>query len=251
MKRPLSFSLLAIATSVNLVSFLSLSPSLTAQPENWAPELRYSFSKAREQGGTVWGGGGKSDCPVAELPLTALVPKTDQSVEGQTIAARPTFWFYVPYTSADKFSAQFSLQDKQGREIYTITRTLPQSSGIMSIRMPPTAPPLQVNQSYRWTLQLPCSTPAVSVWGWVQRVETPAAIRSKLSTLSSPQKAALFAENGFWFDALTEVGLARRANPQDAAIANAWVSLLTQAKLDLAPQNQAKLEEIARQPIVR
>jgi hypothetical protein len=110
---------------------------------------------------------------------------------------------------------------------------------------------LQVNQSYRWTLQLQCSTPAVSVWGWVQRVETPAAMQAKIAALSSPQKAALFAEKGFWFDALTVVGLARRANPQDVAITNAWVSLLKQAKLDLAPENQAKLEEIARQPMVR
>lgn len=253
MKRHLPLTLLGFLAFITLVSSLNPLLPLNAQSERkTGGTMQGTIARARTKpGGTGQGVLGKGDCPATELLLTALVPKTDQGVQGQTISERPTFWFYVPYTTAANFSARFSLQDEKGQMIYTTTRSLPASPGVVSIRLPLTAPALQVDQVYRWALQLECSRPELTVWGWVQRLELPTGTRTKIGALSTQQQAAFYQSNGLWLDALTVLGEARQTNPQNAAIANAWMSLITGAKLDLTPQNQAKLEEIARQPIVK
>jgi hypothetical protein len=54
------------------------------------------------------------------------------------------------------------------------------------------------------------------------------------------QKAVIYAENGIWQDALSNLAAARRANPNDTDLAADWESLL----------DSVALPEIAKEPIV-
>lgn len=218
------------------------------------PRLEVANAKGdRVSGGFGQGSGRKADgCPPlpADLLLTAFVPKTGPAVIGQTIAERPVFWFYVPYTHSSRVPARFSLQDEADNIVYETVVPLPPTQGIISVRVPPTVKSLPLNQPYRWTFQLECARPAPFVQGWVERVNPPVGITAA-AKLPAAEKAKLYAQNGLWFDALNTLGEARRTKANDSALNTAWMQLFTQVQFDLQAENQTKLEEIVRQPIVQ
>jgi hypothetical protein len=193
--------------------------------------------------GNRGGGGHKGSCYATKLPLTALIPEKPSSsdpqsfdVWGRTVAERPTLWFYAPYVLKDDMPTQFLLQDSNSKEIYRTSVQLPKNPGVISIKLPASVA-LQVNQFYQWSLDVKCDNPGMSVAGWIQRVELPPSANQRLATAQGLKAAAIYAENGVWFDALTVLADDRSS----ASFTQNWTDLL----------NQIGLGEIAQQPIVR
>ncbi len=184
-----------------------------------------------------------------ELLLTALVPQEEGAVIGRTLSEQPTLWFYVPYTNATKIPARFSLQTSQEQSVHSMLVSLPSTNGIIGVQLPASVK-LPMNQPYRWTLQLECTRPAITVWGWVERVPPPAGLNAAAS-LPTPQRAAALMQNGLWLDALTVLGNARLANPNDSSLNQAWTQLFNQTTFDLNTANQGRLPEIIQQPLVK
>lgn len=188
------------------------------------------------------GGGSRSPCPAIEPSLTALMPATNL---GKTVAERPTFWFYVPYSSQQAPAGEFVLQGKGGNDLYRTRLTLPQTPGFVSFSTPPTAAPLEVNQSYRWYFKLYCqSQPAsapVFVDGWVQRVELTPELESQLRSAKA-QDYAIYAANGIWYDALAHLAELRLSNPANTRLEQEWAKLLGARGIGLA---QLRREPIA------
>lgn len=165
-------------------------------------------------------------------PLLALVPTqetaTSEVVFGKTAAAHPTFWFYVPYSSA--FTATFVLQDQDGNPIYESDVTLPQTAGIFGLTLPD-ATPLETGKSYHWFFKLYCrsiSPPDAFVDGWIQREALPPNLAQQLATATPQQQVQIYAANGFWFEALTAAAELRQTNGEDSA----WTDLLTEVGLE-------------------
>lgn len=75
--------------------------------------------------------------------------------------------------------------------------------------------------------------------GLVQRVEPKPQVKNSLQTVTPREKAALYAREGFWQDALTTLGELRRSKPQDTALTSDWQQLL----------ESVGLEDISKQPI--
>lgn len=194
------------------------------------------------------GMGSRNDCPAVETPLTALVPfqeqvasnKTNTSnsadVWGLTTSERPTFWFYVPYSN---MSAEFVLQDSEQNEIYKNPNiTLTSKSGVIGISLPSDRKSLEVGKTYRWFLKIRCNqqqTASVPIYveGDIQRVKLNPSLEQQLQSTSDPrQKIAIYAANGIWFDALTNLGQLRFANPNDATLVTDWQSLLRSGGLE-------------------
>jgi Domain of Unknown Function (DUF928) len=177
-----------------------------------------------------------------DLKLIALAPEFNQnpsgqisekSVWGQTTVERPIFWFFVPSTQALKL--EFSLQNRQGEDIYRAPIPTPGQPGVISVRIPTSQQPLQLDRDYRWTLkaQVPCGTTTnrVFVDGWVERVSLP----------SEGNRSDTFALEGIWYDAVTSLAQQRLQKPNDVQLQQDWYDLL----------ESADLNAIAKQPLVK
>ena len=196
-------------------------------------------------------------CPRVTTPLTALMPvtqgtsgrqsasttpTTSESVYGLTLAERPTFWFYVPYPLTSSRLLEFVLQDEKGNDVYqtqfTASGTEP---GVVGLQLPPTVDPLEVGKRYRWFFLIYCNPEQPTfVEGWVERVELNPTLKNQLDQATTPQqKAALYAEAGVWFEALTTLAELRRQKPNDQALNAQWLELL----------QSVDLEAIATEPV--
>lgn len=76
---------------------------------------------------------GNASCEATKTSasVTPLIPTTNQ---GLTVVGRPTFFVYVPQTSAKKVF--FSLQDEDTTDHYQTTFLLPNKPGVSSFRLP-------------------------------------------------------------------------------------------------------------------
>ncbi len=194
------------------------------------------------------GMGSRNNCPAVPIALTALVPlaeeqtvsKTGKSsmgvVEGLTTSERPMFWFYVPYTSSTNLSAEFSLQDSTGMDVYRKAIALPPKPGVIGVSLPNTVKPLQVGKRLRWYFKVRCQQQTASlpvyVEGDIQRINLDYSVTQQLKTAANPrQKATIYAKEGIWFDALNMLAQIRHSS-QDASVEQDWQTLLQSVNLD-------------------
>jgi Domain of Unknown Function (DUF928) len=169
------------------------------------------------------------NCDSSAEELIGLAPEFTQanedSVWGQTTSARPTLWFFMPYTDRTT-KLEFSLQDDREENIYVSSIPAPQRPGIISVQIPASQKPLQVNQKYRWklTAKIYCDKGVTEKYamGWVSRVNSPNA-------------------DGIWYDNVTILAQQLLLDPNNVQLKQDWSDLL----------NSANLEKIAKQPLLR
>lgn len=255
------------ALTLALISLTSYTMSVEAKPAAIAvnsdrlelrlvePPLPPSGTPVGRRRGAAGRSGG--NCTI-HLPLTALVPAIEKRVgEGKatyvwgiTSAEYPTFWFYVPDSGPSLRSVEFVLQDDQNNDVYRTFVKLPQKQGIVSLSLPSTSTPLKINQNYHWffktEMAVSCQQqePVIvkdAVEGWVQRVQPDLNLTSQLKTATQRQQMALYAQNGFWYDALKTLAQLRLQKPEDAALKANWQELL----------QSVGLSEIASQSLVQ
>ncbi|WP_250126425.1 DUF928 domain-containing protein [Chroococcidiopsis sp. CCMEE 29] len=243
--------------------FLAFTTPLTAQPvKPDSSAVRYVPPPAPPTpiptSGRQRGGSSRGNCLVANQPLVALVPSTWknldnqqqkrtpalsawESVWGLTTDEYPTFWFYLPYSSAPKLPIEFVLQDERGNNVYKTALTVAQTRpSVIEISLPSTATPLQADKMYHWYFLIDCDPDAPPLLeGWVQRTAINPTLTKQLKAATPRQRAALYAANGIWYDALTTLAELRRARPEDTELFKDWLSLLQSAELDA----------LAREPI--
>jgi Domain of Unknown Function (DUF928) len=241
---------IAIAVTCESVGYSSYPLQVLAQserPTNNASTLERAKQQEPDfsgygRPGRRTGGGSRSPCPPIDPPLTALIPETNL---GKTVAERPSFWFFVPYSPQQAQSGEFVLQSQQGDDVYRTSVTLPQTPGIVSISIPSTEEPLEINKSYRWYFKLYCepqqgATP-IFVEGWVQRVALTPTLKSQLLAAKA-RDYAVYATNGIWYDALAHLAQLRRTNGVNAQLDLEWAGLLNAKGVGL--------EQLRQQPIV-
>lgn len=234
---------------------LSLPGGPPSGPRGGASRDRFTFP-LRDRGiptGRPRGGASRGQCPPIvneDKPLTALVPTTQKTLQGQviweswdelTVAESPTLWFYVPYSLNPQLPIEFVLQDEVGNDVYkTFFRVSELPLGIVKFRLPAMAAPLEVDKRYHWYFSIDCDL-ALSplVEGWVKRVAINSSLMSQLQKATPQERAALYAANGIWHDALTTLAEPRQTNPRDTTLTANWVSLL----------QSVGLEAVAREPI--
>lgn len=173
-------------------------------------------------------------------PVTPLMPAT---LQGLTLAEHPTFFVYVPQTSAQK--ALFVLKDASEDYYYQKTISIPRTAGIVSFKLPTDAPALEIGKSYKWSFVMMCGEAlrpdSPRVEGQVERIEPTPALSARLETLSSLERAALYGKDGVWYDTLTSLADLRRSQPNDVGLATTWEELL----------KSVGLGGIANQPLIQ
>lgn len=173
-------------------------------------------------------------------PVTPLMPA---NLHGLTLADRPTFFVYVPRTSAQE--ALFVLKDASEDYYYQKTIAIPRTAGIVSFQLPTDAPALKSGKSYKWSFVMLCGEglrpDSPRVEGRVERIELTPALSAQLKTLSPLERAALYGKDGVWYDTLTSLAELRRSQPNDLALATTWAELL----------KSVGLGGIANQPLIQ
>ena len=196
------------------------------------PELPPSYEKPRVRGNC-------ENFPQASF--TALVP---ENKIGRTVSDYPTFFFYLPQPNAEL--AEFTLEDENGNLIYGQALTIKNLSGVIGVSIPANTnvPPLEVGKKYTWVFSLVCDPEDRASdrveRGVVRRVELSAEILRELEKADPRRKTFIYAKNGIWQEALSNLAAARRANPNEPLFKSDWESLL----------DSVTLREIAQEPIV-
>lgn len=280
MKPFFQFSLLT--SGAILISSVAFSQAQTLAQR--APDVVYVRREVSgSPGGRYKGGGSRSVnaradgkeplCAATPVPLTALVPFKETyepgyekrtpivDVAGFTTSDRPTFWVYVPYGNP-AIPAKFSIDDEDASQtIYQTSVTLPKRAGIVGITLPKETQ-LQPGKRYRWFFSLNCqessndtttSNPVVEAV--VIREAIKPDVLGRLTPNPSLQNAAVYAQAGYWYDALTTLAVLRQQRPQDEDLTAAWKSLLAGAASDnLTPtfeksRQNFNLDVILAQPL--
>ena len=223
--------------------FLSLSvvvaPFMTAKVWANSPVI-VSFNpppgRNAPRGGTVGGGSRPVQISCLANPsansgsLTAVAPG---SHIGLSQSDRPNLFVSIPQTTAQ--TMEFSLFDEEMNGIYQVSVPVSQT-GLVRVGLPDTAPSLAPDQPYYWTVALVCNpSDRMEDWvvgGWVEHVPISNPLHQQLENVTALEKVSLYAQQGFWYDALKTLVELQRSQPNNPAVANSWTELMQSVGLD-------------------
>ncbi|MCU0515861.1 MAG: DUF928 domain-containing protein [Oscillatoria sp. Prado101] len=236
---------LVLGLAAPALSQSGLASQPVAQITPYDLKISVTFEPPPDQGapaGTA-GGASRGGCPSdpKEKPfLTALIPATGKVL---TVAERPTLFFYIPQTSARKVG--FSLKDENENDVYQTDLEISGNPGIVSVSLPPSAPALEIGKNYNWYFALVCNSADASgnlvVNGSLERSEISPTL-AKAQELTSPlERAAFYAKNGIWLEALANLAEVRRQEPDNTKLAEQWAEFL----------KSAGLEPVAEKPLLK
>lgn len=115
-----------------------------------------------------------------------------------------------------------------------------ETPGIVSLNLPVTAP-LEINKKYQWYVKIYCnqqkSSASVFIRSWVERVVLKPELERQLQIVTTArERIAIYAKNGIWYSALTDLAKLRLAEPQNTTVNNDFAKLLQ----DVGLQNLAQ-----------
>ncbi len=187
----------------------------------------------------------RPDCPESDKLLTAIVPKWNLAL---TMSESPNYWFYIPYASNMIDSVAIVLWDEEQNKIDQTTVIVKNTPGIINIKLPQTT--LDIDQRYRVDFSITCKATnsdgkggKITVRTWLKRVDLDYNLASKLKAATTPrEKYILYAANGIWYEALTELTELRKSPNEDRQVIQDWQDFLSQSEIDLP--------ELISEPIV-
>ena len=133
-----------------------------------------------------------------------------------TLSASPTFFVYLPSGSIS--ALEWSLSDAEGNCLFQLEIPQTNRSGIVSFNLPADAPSLEVDRDYQWKLIYPWRSEEIFE-GLIRRVEIDRELLARIEEATPQEKAALYAENELWYEAIATLAELRRANPGNARAA--------------------------------
>ncbi len=162
---------------------------------------------SRPKGPVASGGTRTGACSASkETSLTVLAPI---SHVGKTVSKQPTFAWFVPDTKS--YPMEFTLYEynSNGKPEEIKSSKLSSKPGIMKLSIPKNQLNFSVGKRYRWQIALLCDTNSpskdLSAEAEFEVAPIPNNLASQIAqTTNSIQKARIYANEGFWYDALGE-----------------------------------------------
>lgn len=223
-------SILASLFSTAAASFAVVPVQLPSQ-SNWESKIAMEWPEVPNRGGpeSTAGGGTRGEiasCSQGETPLTALMPTRNNI--GKTAAAKPTFFVYVPKTTAAK--AEFLVVDSEGNDVYEKTFELHNTTGIVKLNLPKTAPDLEIGKEYEWQFAIVCDPEDREadefIQGEIERAELSQELKTKIDRAEPLDRAKLYAGERIWNDTLAILAELRSSNEKE------WKELLKSVGLE-------------------
>jgi len=202
---------LSTACLAPLASMFSFVPSASAQ-------YGLGLPKSAQTGGATRG----------ELPqITMLVPEDG----AKTLSARPTFYWYIApkattntitpssKTEDDKNNFQITFLLREGTErvakrIFVAVGKANQP-GLYKFTLPETAPELVQGKVQRWQIRWTTTISQIDVYAPVRRDNDPATLKAIAAAKNELEKARIYAQTAYWYDAIDAYTNWLDLNPQD------------------------------------
>ncbi|MBD2664324.1 hypothetical protein B6N60_01123 [Richelia sinica FACHB-800] len=227
---------IAVTVAPVLVIVAGLPSELLAQSSPMEISLKFPVVDDRGAPQRTIGGGTRSPSCLSleegKPSLTAVMPTKENA--GQTISEHPTFYWYVPKTTAKM--GEFVLIDDQGEEIHKANVKLPDIASIVRFSLPNTTS-LKIGKNYQWYFTMLCDTDDWSqnqfVSGSIQRTTLSSSLDNYLDRSAPLKQAKIYAQYKIWYDTLDRVAQIRTQQPAE------WEELL----------ESVDLKAIAKEPI--
>ncbi len=205
--------------------------------------IRYTPPQTVGTPRTTTGGVVRGNCN-GVLCLIALQPGSRFKLDHLplTVSPKPTFFFNIPTTNNQGYFKLYQAGDTYYSEqlIYKTTFSLNSAGGIIRFRLPDDAPPLKVDQTYRWEFSIGTAANYETVKSFLKRVTLPPTLASQLKQSQPLERASLYAKAGMWFEMLETLADLRTSQPDNSEVLLEWVELLKSVQLD----------KVAEQPLV-
>ncbi len=166
---------------------------------------------------------------------------------GLTVREQPTlFWFL---SKAATQPLRLTITEAQGDQPLIDTRIIPPSSpGIQGVRLADYGVRLLPGVHYRWRITLVPDPDHPSGYiyagGAIERAELPETLSKQLVGAGQLEAAALYAKEGFWYDAVTTLSEMIHAAPRDPNLRAQRAGLLAQVGLpEAAAYDMSKASE--------
>jgi Domain of Unknown Function (DUF928) len=179
--------------------------------------------------GRTGGGASRGTC-VQHQAMQAVLPRDTSRAYELTASEHPTFWFYLPDRSNPETRLEFVVQDAADQYVYKTVFNQPNAiAGLISLTLPEQSPALVANAVYSWTLSIQCDPKHPSQMAFIRGGIQKVAIANK--TNDPEATAQLYAQQGFWYDAITILAEALQTQPVRQSTAQLWQDLLGQSGL--------------------
>jgi hypothetical protein len=204
---------------------------VSAPPPAATGGVVYRPPKLGKPAQTVGGGSrGTSD----KVPVLFVV--TPDHV-GQTTSAQPSVFWYIDQVPDASFRIEFTLLDEESVEpLVEKTLATPKRAGIHRIRLADYGVQLAPGTEYEWSVALILDpnerSKDIVVTGWIDRVEPSEQLASRLETEDRAGIAAVYADEGLWYDAVAALSDQIDRTPADARLQQQRAHLLRQVGLD-------------------
>lgn len=177
-------------------------------------------------------GAGSRGC-VQSLPMSLRLLVPNDHI-GLTTSGHPTFAWYV--SEALVVPMEFALIEPGVPEPLFVTQVTANRKGTFAVKLPKSLAAIAANKQYRWSVSLICNprrrSNDVYVQSWIERSPLVADLNQKLAASTSDlERAAVYAQAGFWYDALAAVHAAQISQPHNSEVVAAQHSLLEQGGL--------------------
>jgi len=179
-------------------------------------------------GGRIGGGTRGSGREV--FVLTVLAP--DHSA--LTVSEQPSLFWYI--SSSTSLPIEVTLMDVRTTQPVLETKlAAPGAPGVHRIRLADYGVRLEPGVPYRWFVTVVPNSDRRSrdilAGGAIERIEPPQALTAKLAQARKEDTAALYAEAGVWYDALSAISDQIDKAPSDAGLRKERATMLAQVGL--------------------
>jgi hypothetical protein len=153
---------------------------------------------------------------------------------GLTAIEQPSLFWYI----SNPISLPLELTVMDPRSAQPLLETAlpaPRQGGIQRVRLADHGVRLEPGVAYRWFIAVVADpgrrSRDILSGGAIERAELPEALKARLATTKAQEKPAVYAEGGYWYDALGSISDLIEGAPGDASLQSERQDLLKQIGL--------------------
>ena len=179
-------------------------------------------------------GGYRSERPDSTLQLEALAPNH----AGRSLTPSPRlFWRLNEVPEGGAFSLDIvSTGSPQTAVVEELPVPRPAGPGIQEIDLADLGVALETNEEYRWSIAHRVdewAPPTAFAIGWIRYAPTDDTLSTRLADAPAGDRPAIFADSGYWYDALSDAIDLMRSHPGQTLPGTVIQALLDQANRGL------------------
>jgi len=185
------------------------------------------------------GGGTRGATERESFSLQVLAPDH----VGYTTQEQPCLYWYISKTTT--YPIEVTVTERQAvKPLVEKLLKAPEQAGIQSVCLAAHDARLRPNVPYKWFVTLVTDaehrSKDILAGGIIEMVNAPETLSARLKSVESGRAPFIYAEEGFWYDALGAISRMIEASPKDADLRRQRASLLEQVGLSEAAESGSR-----------